>query len=116
MLEKIMNDPSGIGIFAACVGLVIWLIKASFKRQDSVTDRYFSSLENQMAEQKQKDLRLLESQDKKDQLYGEALSAIRTTLNEVAGAVSEQTRALQSLHQKHDQLPCQHKEERKRAS
>ena len=114
MLKDLMSNPSEIGVLAAVVGLVIWLIKASFKRQDSVTDRYFSSLEQQMSEQKAKDLRLMESQDKKDQLYGEALTAIRSTLNEVASAVTAQTRALQTLHEKHDSLPCQHKEERRK--
>lgn len=33
------------GVLATIVGLVVWIVKQSFKRQGDITDRYFQHLE-----------------------------------------------------------------------
>lgn len=80
---EIMNPTTAVsvilGVSATIVSLIAWLIKASFRRQDEVTDRYFKHLEYSA-----------ESQRRESDQYKATLAKIEETL-------TAQTMVLRSL-------------------
>ena len=70
------------------VGLIVWIVKQSFNRQGSITDRYFAHLEEQAREQKE-----LNSKygDHLDRIAGslQTLNEGQMRQNEILGAISK---------------------------
>jgi hypothetical protein len=81
-----------IALIASCVGgfvtLVYWLVRLSFKRQQEITDRYFSHLE------------------RKDQEQQENIKIFGDSMERIGKAMDEQTVILKGLHEKTDAARC----------
>ena len=90
-----INDPwlyaSVLGAtIASVVGVVVWLVKHSFKRQTEITERYFAHLERQQLEARETNERLvcafsdlskvLHSIDQRTQEHRDGLNDVRKEL------------------------------------